>query len=65
MSPTVFTATTEGNTALAVTWVLFSMALFAVGLRLYTDFFIIRSVRLDSYIIFFTFVRHHHVYDEC
>jgi len=46
-----------GVMLLAVTWVLFVVALVVVCLRLYADILIVRQIRLDSYLTFFTFVR--------
>ena len=47
-----------GVVLLAVTWgVLFVAALVVVCLRLYADILIVRQIRLDSYLTFFTFVR--------
>lgn len=45
-----------GVVLLAVTWVFFVIALAVVCLRLYADILIVRQIRVDSYLTFFTFV---------
>lgn len=57
MASSEISQNTLGATLLAVTWVLFAMSFIVVGLRLYSDIAILRFVRLDSYIITFTYVR--------
>ncbi|KAK4692276.1 hypothetical protein P7C71_g4896, partial [Lecanoromycetidae sp. Uapishka_2] len=45
-----------GVVLLAVTWVLFFISFVVVCLRLYADIIIVRQIRLDSYLTFFTFL---------
>lgn len=56
MSPSGISQNPLEATLLAVTWILFAMSFVVVGLRLYSDMAIVRLIRLDSYIISFTFV---------
>ena len=46
-----------GVVLLAVTWVFFAISAIVVCLRLYADIFIVRLIRIDSYLTFLTFVR--------
>ncbi|MCJ1277485.1 hypothetical protein MMC21_005298 [Puttea exsequens] len=45
-----------GIVLLAVTWVLFGVSLIVVCLRLYADVLIVKLIRVDSYLTFFTFL---------